>query len=256
MPDRQLKKKLEKGGPPAYDPQKLEETIIRAKKLEKHPEKLRMTNAEFFFSQLRFIRKKTWLLKICFSIGMLCILAAEEIDAESWTWTLLALTGSVLCLINTNEIYGVFQAGMVEIQMAAKHSFCEVLMARLAVFGFFDLAFFACAAVVMQAFRGTAVWQVILYGIVPYAVMCFGCIHILNRCREEDILLYSGAWGICLSCIFVMLKIYGTAIFDVRYFGVWAAAGAAAAGGAAWELKKLLKRVGGNVNEINYGTAL
>ena len=40
--------------------------------------------------------------------------------------------------------------------------------------------------------KQTVIWQVILYGIVPYIIMCFGCMLILNRSREENIPLYSG----------------------------------------------------------------
>ena len=108
----------------------------------------------------------------------------------------------------------------------------------------------------MSAFKETGIWQVILYGTVPYEIMCFGCMFILNRCREENLLLYSGTWGICLSCIIVMLKISGTTIFETYYFGVWVGIGTVAIIGMGLELRKLLKKVGGNLNEINYGAVI
>ena len=52
MIDRQLKRELEKINVPAYDVQKLEETISKAKRIELYPERERMTNTEFFFNQL------------------------------------------------------------------------------------------------------------------------------------------------------------------------------------------------------------
>ena len=223
MIDRQLKRELEKINVPAYDVQKLEETISKAKRIELYPERERMTNTEFFFNQLNFIKKRTWLLKSC-------------------------------CLINANEICNIFQPGMLEIQMTAKNSFSKVLMIRLMVFGILDLFFFLCAAVVMSIFKETVIWQVIVYGTVPYEIMCFGCMFILNRCREENMLLYSSTWGICLSCIIVTLKISGIEIFTTYYWGLWVAIGCLTISGAGLELRKLLKKAGGNLNEINYGT--
>lgn len=254
MIDRQLKRELEKINVPAYDVQKLEETISKAKRIELYPERERMTNTEFFFNQLNFIKKRTWLLKSCFSILVLYLLNVKNMNFNSWIWTLIAISGPVLCLINANEICNIFQPGMLEIQMTAKNSFSKVLMIRLMVFGILDLFFFLCAAVVMSIFKETVIWQVIVYGTVPYEIMCFGCMFILNRCREENMLLYSSTWGICLSCIIVTLKISGIEIFTTYYWSLWVAIGCLTISGAGLELRKLLKKAGGNLNEINYGT--
>lgn len=256
MMDRKLKRSLEKIEIPAYDVRKLEEMIINAKKIELHPEKLRMTNMEFIIDQMRFISKKTWISKIIFSAFMMCVLVNENGDAGNWFWTFIAISGPILCLMNANEICSAFQAGLVEIQMTAKNSFRKVLIIRMVVFGLFDLIFFTCTAVIMSIFKETAIWQVILYSTVPYEIMCFGCMFILNRCREENLLLYSGTYGICLSCMIVVLKISGITIFEIYYFGVWAAIGTAAIIGIGLELRKILKKAGGNLNEINYGTAV
>lgn len=256
MIDRQLKKELEKIDVPAYSVQKLEETILKAKNIELHPERDRMTNTEFFLNQLNFIKKRTWLLKGCFSILILYLISAENMNFNSWIWTLIAISGPILCLMNTNEICNIFQPGMLEIQMTAKNSFSKVLMIRLVVFGILDLFFFVCAAVVMSIFKETVIWQVIIYGTVPYEIMCFGCLFILNRCQEENMLLYSSTWGICLSCIIITLKISGIEIFTACYFGVWVAIGCLTISGLGLELRKLLNKAGGNLNEINYGTLI
>ena len=58
MIDRQLKRELEKINVPAYDVQKLEETISKAKRIELYPERERMTNTEFFFQPIKFYKKK------------------------------------------------------------------------------------------------------------------------------------------------------------------------------------------------------
>ena len=235
MFQKRLKKELNKIEVPAYDTHKYKETIAKAKKIKLHPENLRMSSTEFFCNQLRFIK-------------------TEQINISSWFWTLIAISGPILCLINAKELCNVFQPGMLEIQITAKNSFSKVLMVRLTIFGLFDLLFFMTIALGISMLKQTVIWQVILYGIVPYIIMCFGCMLILNRSREENIPLYSGAWGACLSCIITILKISDVKIFQTSYLGIWIGIGLIALLGMMIEMRKLLKRAGGNLNEISYGT--
>ncbi|MFR4880623.1 MAG: hypothetical protein ACLUBO_10410 [Coprococcus sp.] len=199
MKDRELKGKLQQLHIPKYDEHKLEEVISEVKNIDFFPENQRMTNTEFFFNQVGFISKKVWGLKIIFSLFILYLFIAEDININNWMWTLLAIAGPILCLFNAKEICNVFQPGMFEIQMATKHSFSKVLMIRLIVFGIFDLLFLICSTIILSLVKETVIWQIILYGTVPYVIMCFGCMYILNKCHEENILLYSTTWGICLS---------------------------------------------------------
>ena len=240
MFQKRLKKELNKIEVPAYDTHKYKETIAKAKKIKLHPENLRMSSTEFFCDQLRFI-------KIIVSALVLYLLITEQINISSWFWTLIAISGPILCLINAKELCNVFQPGMLEIQITAKNSFSKVLMVRLTIF-------FMTMALGISMLKQTVIWQVILYGIVPYIIMCFGCMLILNRSREENIPLYSGAWGACLSCIITILKISDVKIFQTSYLGIWIGIGLIALLGMMIEMRKLLKRAGGNLNEISYGT--
>lgn len=254
MTDRRLKKELNGLDVPDYDIYKFEETIMKAKMVKLNPKVSGMNNIEFCCDQLRFIKKETWLLKIFASILILYLIITEQIVLNSWIWTLVSVSGPILCLINANEICNIFQPGLLEIQMTAKNSFSKVLMVRLVAFGFFDLVFFILMAFVMSIFKETVIWQVIIYGIVPYIMMCFGCMLILNRCREENVPLYSGTWGACLCCAIIIAKISDIEIYQTSNFGAWFGIGLAALCGTGIEIQKLLKRAGGNLNEISYGT--
>lgn len=256
MINKRLKKELYKIEVPMYDISKYEETRIKAKKVKLHPERLRMSHIEFFYDQLRFIKKQTWVLKTLFSVFLLFLIFTEQMEINNWIWTLVAIAGPVLCLINANEICNVFQPGMLEIQMTAKNSFSRVLIVRFLAFGLLDLIFFAAMAAGMSIDKGTAIWQVVLYGIVPYAIMCFGCMLILNRCREENIPLYIETWGACLCCAIIIAKITDMKIYQTAYFSIWLCIGIIALVGTIIEVRKLFIRTGGNLNAINYGTSL
>ena len=162
MKDKELKRKLQQLHIPQYDEHKLEKVISEAKKIHLFPENQRMTNTEFFFNQMGFISKKVWGLKIIFSLFILYLLIAEDINISNWMWTLIAIAGPILCLFNAKEICNVFQAGMLEIQIAAKHSFSKVLMIRLIAFGTFDLFFLICSAILLSIVKETVIWQIII----------------------------------------------------------------------------------------------
>lgn len=256
MINKRLKKELNKIEVPMYDISKYEETIIKAKKVKLHPERLRMSNIEFFYDQLRFIKKQTWVLKTFSSVLILFLIFTEQMEADNWIWTLVAIAGPALCLINANEICNIFQPGMLEIQMTAKNSFSKVLIVRFLTFGLIDLVLFVVMAVGISIYKETAIWQVILYGTVPYVIMCFGCMLILNRCKEENISLYIEAWGVCLCCAILIVKITDMKIYQTAYVSIWLCIGIIALVGSIIEVRKLFIRTGGNLNAISYGTSL
>ena len=157
MFQKRFKKELNKIEVPAYDTHKYKETIAKAKKITLHPENLRMSSTEFFCDQLRFIKTETWFLKIIVSALVLYLLITEQINISSWFWTLIAISGPILCLINAKELCNVFQPGMLEIQITAKNSFSKVLMVRLTIFGLFDLLFFMTMALGISMLKQTVI---------------------------------------------------------------------------------------------------
>ena len=62
--DRKLKKRLIAFTVPPYDEKQRKETLLLAKQIKEHRPEEKMSGIRFFFDQLRFIRKRTWLLKI------------------------------------------------------------------------------------------------------------------------------------------------------------------------------------------------
>ena len=51
-----------------------------------------------------------------------------------------------------------------------------------------------------------------------------------------------------------MIQSMGWQIYDADTASVWLLAGAAALAGAVWQTEEFVKRMGGNVDEINIGT--
>lgn len=246
MLDKKLKRKLDRRAVPAFDVLQLEKTIQKAQNTEVDFGKKRMNDLEFVFDQISFIKKEVWILKSIFAVLVLYLLMTERIAADNWLWTLTAISGPMLCLANSREICGMLRPGMVEIQMTARNSLGKTLLIRLTALGLFDLAFFVCMLTGMSVFQRTEIWPLILYGTVPYLVMCFGCLAIINRSAEENLLFYTGSWGIFLCAAAITLKTADVRIYDKNYFTSWILAGILALIGTELELHRFLKKTGGD----------
>ena len=237
--DRKLKQKLDQYAVPDHSEKALEETIYRARELTAWISRTgdgRMTMSQFFFDQCRFVRPHTWLLKAGLALLMAVWLPGSISGSEIWFWTVVSLAGPLLCLINANDLGGFFQPGIIEIQMTAKYSLRHAFLARLTLFGVIDAIVIGAVSALMTACGTAAAWQVLLYSTVPYLLMCTGCMVIFQKVREE-------------STLFL-----GWQIYDAETASAWLLAGAAAMAVAVWQTAKLIKYMGGNVDEINIGT--
>lgn len=256
--DRKLKQKLEQYMVPAYSEKALEETICKARGIEggssRYLSSERMTMGQFFFDQCRFVRPHTWLLKAGMALLMAVYLPKSIEWSETWFWTIVSLAGPLLCLINANELWGFFQPGIIEIQMTAKYSLRHVFLSRLTLFGIIDVLVIGTASAVMGSSGAGAAWQVLLYSTVPYLMMCMGCMMMFQKVREENAVFYCGALAVLLAGGILVIQSMGWQIYDADTASMWLLAGAAALAGAVWQTVEFIKRMGGNVDEINIGT--
>lgn len=250
MRDPRLKRSLAALDVPRYRLESLENTISKAREIQFHPEKQRMAAMQFFRDQFRFIRKGFWGMKLIFTVLFLYILFFESVGPESWFWTFTAISGPVLCLANANILCDVFQPGMLELQMTAKHSLQKILIFRLTVSGAVDLAVFLCAASMMLLWKGVYLWQIFLYAGVPYNLMCLGCLAILNRKTEENTLSYCMTWGSGIVFVMTLLKAGGYQIFRIKNVAVWVVLDAFMIWGIIKEMRKLL---GSSACKASYG---
>nr|WP_305136400.1 hypothetical protein [uncultured Schaedlerella sp.] len=254
MKNRKLKRYLASVQVPEYSPQGLQETIARAGEIQFFPEKQRMTNLQFFRNQLRFIGKEFWGVKFIFTGIFLYLILSGSAEPDSWIMTAAAISGPIVFMADANILCDIFWKGMLELQMTAKHSLRKVLICRMLVSGIADFLILACAASAFTLAKGIYLRQTLLYMVVPYNLMCFGCLAVLNRRTEENTMLYCMTWGILLTFAIILSKSAGIPLFEVRYTGNWLFFGGTSALGAIWEMKRLLKFGGGNVDEVSVGT--
>ena len=167
MYKKKIKKYLERYTIPPYDQERFIGLIIEAKKKGIHFEKLRMSSKMFFIDQLRFIQKRTWVLKLLIICLALAGMYFERLQAEHTAWRILAVSTPVLCLVNVNELSKICCPGMTELQMTCKNSLSRIFFSRIIVFGFADLLGILLLTVWGGAVCFGEIWQAFLYSIVP-----------------------------------------------------------------------------------------
>ena len=253
--DKKLNRKLHTVQIPAYEESALLSTIQEVKKIQLPSACHRMSSWQFFVDQLRFIRKRTWGAKIVFSLLALTVIGLNGVSLNNWIWPMTAIFGPLLCFLNANEIYQTFQPGLLELQMTTRYGCNRILWVRLVSFGVCDLLFLIAMVLLLIHSHGVVFWYVLLYGSVPYNIMCFGSLIILNHCREENALLYCAGFGVSLIGIIAMAKISGLNLYTESRAAIWFVLELTALFGTITELIKTTRKVKGNVYEINTGSS-
>ena len=238
MMDRKLKQKLDRYTVPAYSGKALEETIYRARSMEdgisSRIRAERMTMGQFFFDQCRFVRPHTWLMKVGIALIMAVYLPKSLIWSETWFWTFISLAGPLLCLINANDLWGLFQPGIIEIQMTAKYSLRHVFLSRLTLFGMIDVLVIGAASAVMAVSGTGAAWQVLLYSTVPLSADVHGLYADLpGKSGRKARSSYCGAWAVLLAGGILVIQSMGWQIYDADTASAWLTCRGGGAGGGS-----------------------
>lgn len=252
--DKKLKRELNRIQIPPYREAALSDTIAKAKKIRFQPAKYRMTDWQFFRDQIRFIQKKTWIMKLAFTMAALFLLGTGSGSPQNWVWPLIAVFGPLLCLINANEIYGAFCPGLLELQMTTHYTAKKIVLVRLAFFGLCDLLLLTAVSFWSMGGYGNGFWQALLYGTVPYNLMCVGCMLIFRYCHEENAQNYCAGLGIGMNGAVVAAKVSGINLYAEGLILAWLLLEIAVMAGIRIAFQKWMGKVNGNVNELNVGS--
>ena len=253
--DARIKKQTKETVIPPYNQENLERTISEAKKIQMHPERYLINEYQFFVDQLRFIQKKTWLLKIFCTVAFFILIKTFGKETTAgWSWSIVAIMGPLFCLINANELFGVCQQGITELQMTTHFTSPKIMIVRLIAFGMFDILFLGVASVHVSHAYDSAFLQVLLYGAVPYNLMCFGCMEIMSRSPEEEALSYCAGYGAALIGAIAMSSISGLNLFSEELLTIWALLEVVTVVAALAGMKEFLRKAGRINHEINTGS--
>lgn len=221
--DRKIREDLKRLSVPAYEPDKMKETVFLAKKA--YRERLlskRIGFWEFITMQVRFIGRWVWLSQAALLIGSLCLLNRFHFGKADMqpVFLLLSSAASVIAFVGFPEILKSYAHNMEEIEECTRFSMRKLMGSRMLILGLADLCSMTIILAVSAAGNASLILRMILYLFVPFNLTCCACLTVLDHVKSRYDGYYSGA--ICVACIMLFYKL----ALDKKYYeaaatGAW-----------------------------------
>ncbi|BBF45348.1 hypothetical protein lbkm_4115 [Lachnospiraceae bacterium KM106-2] len=187
-----------------FDPSALEETLAKARKETMNTNYEPMGEMQFYFSQFHFIRKRMWLFQGAV-FGMIYFLITYQLEKKYEMVPVVAFLSALaplLLLINVSDSMRYWKRSLLEIEMTTKNRLSKVMMTRASIFGIVDLCLLFLMIGIVRPMLEQSVLHMALYSLVPFNVMCIGCLLILGKGLEEQTAVYCLTYGILLLVLF------------------------------------------------------
>lgn len=148
----------------------------------------RLTYRAFFFSQLRQIRLRVWLISVLLLCGALLLhqfRPAAFTLPDGGLWTLASVT-PFAALAAAAELARSADCRMAELEMSCRYSLHQLLMARITILGISSVLVFTLLLLVATPTLSFGHLRLLLYLLTPYCASCGGSLLILNRMRSRE----------------------------------------------------------------------
>lgn len=177
---------------------------------------------QFFLIQLRYIRKRVWLIETAL---VACCLVGLSLSSGHNTYMMLVsiLSSSLpfVALVTTTEIARSISYNMAEIEMTTRYSLSQLLITRMIILGITNLLNFLTVIAFLSSKLEFGFIRLGLYLLVPYLLTCFGLLLVLNKVRSSEANYYcAGISGFVSICYVVFINSKYT-IYSDTYVYLW-----------------------------------
>lgn len=234
--------------PPMPNPDRINQTFIRAHEVIQATEDEALSFWKFLFSQFGFIRKRVWISQ--FFIILACAMALHYLPEESKTIAIISAAAPLIVLTNVFELSRSYAHGMVEIELSTKYSFKQLMISRLFVLGMVDILCLTILLGFSDAQLSNQTYATILYAFVPFLITCFCCLLILNRIKRKECNYYCAAVGLFITLAIGIITVQYPQIYELTAIWAWTILFVAALSGIAFEIHKMLKNCGQKMNTV------
>jgi hypothetical protein len=223
MNDRKIRKDLLQFSAPAYDRDKMQETVRLSKKV--YNERLLSKQVgfwEFIVMQMRFIGRWVWLLQAALLLVFLYLLSRyrfEKIDMQP-VFLLFSSIAPLVAFIGFPEILKSYAHNMEEIETCTRFSMRKLMGARMLILGLTDLCSLTIMLAVSTAGNASLIVRMILYLFVPFNLTCCACMTVLDHVRNRYAGYYCGA--ACVICTLLFSKLsFEKHYYETAVTGAW-----------------------------------
>lgn len=193
----------------------------------------------FIRSQLAFISKPILLLQLL----LLCLygLITGVVLKDSHMNLLLVPLAPLVVLLGTYELSGSYRWGMAELEMPARFSLVQILLARFVIAAVTDVLVLTVMLITTAMKTGCSFGALIVYGLVPSFMAAAGSLFLLNQSPPHNSGYHVAAYCISLSALGTISIERWPGWYNGAAITVWLLILAASAGVLVVELHRLMK---------------
>lgn len=234
--DARLRRLLRRNTPPPPDPDAARRTAALLATLPPP----RPAGWRFLAVQAGFIRKRMWAAQ--FAVLACLLTLATLYQAAPRQCALWAAAAPLLLVANIQDLARVYHQGMLELELATRHSLPKITAARLLVFGLCDAALLALLAATGAAATRTAPAVVLLYCLTPFCCVSALYLALLGRLRPTAFARAAlVAVGAVLGLLLLPLDCLARQLYAPEHRLFWAGVLALSLAALAWQARRLLR---------------
>lgn len=174
---------------------------------------------DFIKSQTGYIRKRVWVLSILLFVGTLLTLYFYQTPISS-LWVVSSVLPFLL-LVSMTEITRSTSYNMTELEMSCKHSFSEVILARLGILGIFNSVVLFAIVLLFISKTDLQFFRVGLYLIMPFLLNCYGSLFVVNHLPYKEAIYICGGITGFVSILNSLITTQVNNIFAEKYSMFW-----------------------------------
>lgn len=223
MKNQELKNILDEYTVPNFDDEIMNKTIENIHNMNLYNFDRKTDNKKFLISQIGFIRKRIWIMQflILFIVCTFFIKEYRQANISYEFFSLISMVSPLFVLINVQEIARVYYHSMLEIELATKYSLQKAVITRLIIFGVIDLIGILIITIFASKSMEISFSRAIVYSLVPFNLICIGCMFIIEKSKGKNIKKYCIMYGILLMGITRFLGAARFHIYDNNEFIKW-----------------------------------
>lgn len=177
----------------------------------------RISMREFVFTQVAFIRKSAWVIS---ALLLFPALLGAYLSSENTIWEVSAFVPFIAMVAITESMKSSIYE-MKELEMAARFSLTNVVLARLLVLGVFDLIILVCLIPICYANNTFHLVQVAVYLFAPYFLTATISLWISRRFRHKEVLYGCMCVATIISVLYMLLHLFAAFIFTISTIHWW-----------------------------------
>ncbi|MCL6627400.1 MAG: hypothetical protein K6T68_12540 [Alicyclobacillus shizuokensis] len=183
-----------------------------------------------------------WLASLLlFTVGYLAVVKSALNPYQA-----VLLLAPIPCILGVVELLKGVDNGMVEIELACKMSWPEVLMTRMVVIGVYNVVLDSLISLAVSWTAGSDLWRVVFFWLVPFTWMSSLMLFLTARFRGRVVApVVLCAWGLAVGSVFTSHQVLPWLLsLNAGLFVLLACVGSALLG---WQTRCLYQSAQGGV---------